>query len=273
MPHDTSPDRTSIVRSILDQVKREGRSALTAPEGKRVCDAFGIAVPKEGVAHSAKEAAGLAAELGFPVVMKIVSPDIRRTEDHRRGRVRLRPDPGQCPRLQAGRHDRRRPGPADAAGCAGGHHRRRHRSELWQARRLRAGRRPCRGVEGHHLPPGADLDGGRALNARRHSGGRDPEGRARFRSGRPRVARPVDPACFRARRRLPRDRRDGPQPGLRDEHRRHCGRRAHRRRLRGEAAAPPTERGRDPPGDEPHHEAGCSRGGRRLVGGRRSATR
>jgi acetyl coenzyme A synthetase (ADP forming)-like protein len=76
MPHDTSPDRTSIVRSILDQVKREGRSALTAPEGKRVCDAFGIAVPKEGVAHSAKEAAGLAAELGFPVVMKIVSPDI-----------------------------------------------------------------------------------------------------------------------------------------------------------------------------------------------------
>src|SRR5260221_4797960 len=76
MPYDTSTLSTSAIRQILDQAKREGRSALTAPEGKRVCDAFGIAVPKEGVAHSAKEAAGLAAELGFPVVMKIVSPDI-----------------------------------------------------------------------------------------------------------------------------------------------------------------------------------------------------
>jgi acyl-CoA synthetase (NDP forming) len=76
MPYDTSTLNTSVVRTILDQVKLEGRSALTAPEGKRVCDAYGIAVPKEGVAHSAKAAAHLAAGLGFPVVMKIVSPDI-----------------------------------------------------------------------------------------------------------------------------------------------------------------------------------------------------
>ena len=76
MPYDTSTLSTSAVRQILDQAKLEGRSALTAPEGKRVCDAYGIAVPKEGVAHSPEEAAGLAVELGFPVVMKIVSPDI-----------------------------------------------------------------------------------------------------------------------------------------------------------------------------------------------------
>src|SRR5260370_12851416 len=66
MPHDTSPDRTSIVRSILDQVKREGRSALTAPDGKRVCDAFGIVGPKEALSHSAHEPAALAATLRFP---------------------------------------------------------------------------------------------------------------------------------------------------------------------------------------------------------------
>src|SRR3984893_13340340 len=76
MPYDTSTLTTSVVGKILDEVKLEGRSALTAPEGKRVCDAYGIAVPKEGVAHSAQEAGGLAAELGFPVVMKIVSPYI-----------------------------------------------------------------------------------------------------------------------------------------------------------------------------------------------------
>jgi len=49
---------------------------LTAPEGKRVCDAYGISVPQEGVANSAAESEKLAIAMGFPVVMKIVSPDI-----------------------------------------------------------------------------------------------------------------------------------------------------------------------------------------------------
>jgi acetyl coenzyme A synthetase (ADP forming)-like protein len=64
------------VRKILDQVKAEHRTSLTAPEGKLVCDAYGIPVPKEGVAKSGSEAAKIASEMGFPVVMKIVSPDI-----------------------------------------------------------------------------------------------------------------------------------------------------------------------------------------------------
>jgi len=66
----------AAVRKVLAQVKAEGRTALTAPEGKLVCDAYGISVPKEGVAASAKEAASLARKMGFPVVLKIVSPDI-----------------------------------------------------------------------------------------------------------------------------------------------------------------------------------------------------
>src|SRR5436190_1336901 len=64
------------VRRVLDKVKADGRTSLTAPEGKLVCDAYGIAVPKEDVAGSAAEAAKLAAGMGFPVVMKIVSPQI-----------------------------------------------------------------------------------------------------------------------------------------------------------------------------------------------------
>lgn len=64
------------VREILDIVKTSGRTALTAPEGKLVCDAYGIAVPQEGVAATAADAQTLAATMGFPVVMKIVSPDI-----------------------------------------------------------------------------------------------------------------------------------------------------------------------------------------------------
>ena len=64
------------VRDVLDRVKAEGRTSLTAPEGKLVCDAYGIPVPKEGVANSAQDAAKLADGMGFPVVLKIVSPDI-----------------------------------------------------------------------------------------------------------------------------------------------------------------------------------------------------
>jgi acetyl coenzyme A synthetase (ADP forming)-like protein len=64
------------VRKILDAVKADNRTSLTAPEGKLVCDAYGIPVPKEAVATSAAEAAKIATDIGFPVVMKIVSPDI-----------------------------------------------------------------------------------------------------------------------------------------------------------------------------------------------------
>lgn len=64
------------VRKILATVKEEGRAALTAPEGKLVCDAYGISVPGEGVAKSQSNAVELATKMGFPVVMKIVSPDI-----------------------------------------------------------------------------------------------------------------------------------------------------------------------------------------------------
>lgn len=64
------------VRQILDAVKAAGRDSLTAPEGKLVCDAYGISVPQEGVAANAAEAQKMASSMGFPVVMKIVSPDI-----------------------------------------------------------------------------------------------------------------------------------------------------------------------------------------------------
>lgn len=48
------------VRKILDAVRADKRTSLTAPEGKVVCDAYGIPVPKEGVAKSAAEAARIA---------------------------------------------------------------------------------------------------------------------------------------------------------------------------------------------------------------------
>ena len=68
--------RQDDVRAVLDQVKAEGRTSLTAPECKAACDAYGIPVPHEGLATSAAEAAAIGTEIGYPIVMKIVSPDI-----------------------------------------------------------------------------------------------------------------------------------------------------------------------------------------------------
>jgi acetyl coenzyme A synthetase (ADP forming)-like protein len=66
----------AVVQSILDQALADGRTSLSAPEAKQVADAYGIPTPGEGLATSAEGAAGLAAEIGLPVVLKIVSPDI-----------------------------------------------------------------------------------------------------------------------------------------------------------------------------------------------------
>src|SRR6201984_2081815 len=68
-------DRTAV-RAILERAKAAGRGALTAREARGLCGAYGIALPKEGLAANAAEAARLAGAIGFPVVMKIVSPEI-----------------------------------------------------------------------------------------------------------------------------------------------------------------------------------------------------
>ncbi len=70
-------DRRDDVRAVLDQVKADGRTALTAPECKSVCDAYSIPLPDEGLANSAAEAVEIADRIGYPVVLKIVSADIQ----------------------------------------------------------------------------------------------------------------------------------------------------------------------------------------------------
>jgi acetyl coenzyme A synthetase (ADP forming)-like protein len=64
------------VAAVLAAVRAEGRSSLTAPEGKLVADAYGIATPGEGLAADVDQAVRLADRFDGPVVLKIVSPDI-----------------------------------------------------------------------------------------------------------------------------------------------------------------------------------------------------
>lgn len=54
---------------------QEGRNLLE-PEAYELLEAYGVSVPRHRVVTSAEQAEAVAAELGYPVVAKIVSPDI-----------------------------------------------------------------------------------------------------------------------------------------------------------------------------------------------------
>jgi len=62
--------------SILDEVKKEGRSILTEFESKRVLRQAGIPVVETRLAKNQKEAVSISQRIGFPVVLKIISPDV-----------------------------------------------------------------------------------------------------------------------------------------------------------------------------------------------------
>jgi acetyl-CoA synthetase (ADP-forming) len=66
---------------IINQARKEGRNALLEPEAKTICMEYGIPVTKFKVASNPNEAAKYADEIGYPVVLKIVSPDIIHKSD------------------------------------------------------------------------------------------------------------------------------------------------------------------------------------------------
>ena len=70
-----SHDRVAV-QAVLDAARAAGRASLTSSESKQVSDAYGISIPQEGLATSSDEAATLAEEIGYPVVLKVSSKDI-----------------------------------------------------------------------------------------------------------------------------------------------------------------------------------------------------
>lgn len=70
-----SHDRVAV-QAVLDGARAAGRTSLTSTESKQVSDAYGISIPQEGLATSSGEAATLAEEIGYPVVLKVNSKDI-----------------------------------------------------------------------------------------------------------------------------------------------------------------------------------------------------
>ena len=70
-----------ISKKVIEKAKEEGRNSLTEAEGKEIFAAYGIPTPGEATVRSAEEAARECDKIGYPVVMKIISPDIKHKTD------------------------------------------------------------------------------------------------------------------------------------------------------------------------------------------------
>jgi acetyltransferase len=77
---DSAPPKRPIM-NILRQAASENRETLTEDEAKRLLDYYNFPVVKTEVAKSAEEAVNLARRIGYPVVLKILSPQITHKTD------------------------------------------------------------------------------------------------------------------------------------------------------------------------------------------------
>lgn len=68
-------------KTILEKAKKQGRTLLTEIESKQLLKEAGINITETKLATSMKEAIALSKESGFPVVLKIASPDIIHKSD------------------------------------------------------------------------------------------------------------------------------------------------------------------------------------------------
>lgn len=66
---------------IVDQALQQGRTLLTETESKQILQDLGIATTMGRLATSEDEAVQAASSLGFPVVLKISSPDVPHKSD------------------------------------------------------------------------------------------------------------------------------------------------------------------------------------------------
>jgi len=68
-------------RRIVRECLESGRTVLGESDGGELLQCYGFDLPDMEIAHSAKEAGAKAERIGFPVVMKIVSPQILHKSD------------------------------------------------------------------------------------------------------------------------------------------------------------------------------------------------
>lgn len=82
-----TPDHIDIVDGIIESAKKEGRKILMEHESKSILEAYGVSCSKTILAKDNEGALKAAKGVGYPVVMKVASPDVVHKTDA--GCVRL----------------------------------------------------------------------------------------------------------------------------------------------------------------------------------------
>jgi len=69
------------VRQTLERVRAEDRLSIGDAEARQILEAYGLRAPRGEVAETPEEAIEIANRLGYPVVLKVASPDILHKTD------------------------------------------------------------------------------------------------------------------------------------------------------------------------------------------------
>ena len=72
---------TSKVRKVFASVIKQHRHDLVENEARQILTAYGFRLPENRIARTTNEAVAAALEIGYPVVMKIASPDVLHKSD------------------------------------------------------------------------------------------------------------------------------------------------------------------------------------------------
>ncbi len=72
----TGPSRRADLTQLKSLILREKKEGLNHQESRQVLSAYGIPLAKEALTQSASEAVAAAKTIGFPVAMKVISPDL-----------------------------------------------------------------------------------------------------------------------------------------------------------------------------------------------------
>lgn len=80
IPHAFKP-KADKNRALIDRITEKGRTIFNEAEAKELLSNYGIPIARGAVAKSAQEAGRLAVKIGFPVVMKVLSPGILHKTD------------------------------------------------------------------------------------------------------------------------------------------------------------------------------------------------
>ena len=64
------------ITKIVEEARSEGRKFLLEHEAKNICKEYGIPITQLEIAHTAEEASEFSEQIGYPIVLKIISPDV-----------------------------------------------------------------------------------------------------------------------------------------------------------------------------------------------------